>query len=629
MRVLTWIILLALVAYIQSYTIPENDLLDLPKGKELLDQEYIFDDLWEKVKSAANRLVDSVKASTQKIIEQYKPQILAALENVKKVVIKGVKDLIIEIVNGIVKIITDGVSSTSDGKDHPEFDLVSFPIFEVIDGSSIPRINFVTDAWKKVTDAFEKAGDKISNQTRALIEKYKPKVTDALTRVKKVIIDEGKRIVIEIIGDIVKIVVEDLQEDEIVKELAALSEDSELMDAEFFFSELWEKVKTAANRLVDSVKATTQKIIEQYKPQILAALENVQKVVIKGVKDLIIEVVNGIVKIITDGVSSTSDGKDHPEFAIVSFSIFEEIDGSSIPRINFVTDAWKKVTDAFEKAGDKISNQTRALIEKYKPKVTDALTRVKKVIIDEGKRIVIEIIGDIVKIVVEDLQKKDEIVKELAALSEDSELMDAEFFFSELWEKVKTAANRLVDSVKATTQKIIELYKPQILAALENVQKVVIKGAKDLIIEVVNGIVKIITDGVSSTSDGKDHPEFAIVSFSIFEEIDGSSIPRINFVTDAWKKVTDAFEKAGDKISNQTRALIEKYKPKVTDALTRVKKVIIDEGKRIVIEIIGDIVKIVVEDLQEDEIVKELAALSEDSELMDAEFFFSLNYGKR
>ena len=70
-----------------------------------------------------------------------------------------------------------------------------------------------------------------------MIEKYKPKVTDALTRVKKVIIDEGKRIIIEIIDDIVKIVVEDLQEDEIVKELAALSEDSQLMDAQFFFSE--------------------------------------------------------------------------------------------------------------------------------------------------------------------------------------------------------------------------------------------------------------------------------------------------------------------------------------------------------------------------------------------------------
>ena len=97
---------------------------------------------------------------------------------------------------------------------------------------------------------------------------------------------------------------------------------------------------------------------------------------------------------------------------------------------------------------------------------------------------------------------------------------------------MKSAANRLVNSVKAATQKIIEQYKPQILAALENVQKVVIKGAKDLIIEVVNGIVKIITDSVSATSDGKDHPEFALVSFSIYEEIDSLSIPRINFVTD-------------------------------------------------------------------------------------------------
>uniref|UniRef100_A0A7M6DJI6 Uncharacterized protein n=1 Tax=Clytia hemisphaerica TaxID=252671 RepID=A0A7M6DJI6_9CNID len=578
MRVLTWIILLALVAYIQSYTIPENDLLDLPKGKELLDQEYIFDDLWEKVKSAANRLVDSVKASTQKIIEQYKPQILAALENVKKVVIKGVKDLIIEIVNGIVKIITDGVSSTSDGKDHPEFDLVSFPIFEVIDGSSIPRINFVTDAWKKVTDAFEKAGDKISNQTRALIEKYKPKVTDALTRVKKVIIDEGKRIVIEIIGDIVKIVVEDLQEDEIVKELAALSEDSELMDAEFFFSELWEKVKTAANRLVDSVKATTQKIIEQYKPQILAALENVQKVVIKGVKDLIIEVVNGIVKIITDGVSSTSDGKDHPEFAIVSFSIFEEIDGSSIPRINFVTDAWKKVTDAFEKAGDKISNQTRALIEKYKPKVTDALTRVKKVIIDEGKRIIIEIIGDIVKIVVEDLQE-DEIV--LAKRN----------IITDLWQKVKSAAQHLSSQIRTYAEKMLQKYRPQIMTTLKVVGEVVIDQVRKIIIRIIeDGIVGIFVNGEAVTSDGS---AFMLPEKRIYAVLDQSP-PQINIFKDAWSKVKAFVEDKVNKISVSVKAIIEKYRPQIEAGLEKAKKIVIKHGKLIIIEIIGVIVSIIV-----------------------------------
>merc|ERR1712019_256567 len=129
-----------------------------------------------------------------------------------------------------------------------------------------------TDAWQKVQDAFNRAGDKISNQTKALIEKYKPKVKDALERVQKVIIEEGKRIVIEIIGDIVKVTVGDLEDEVSVYKRNV-------------FADLWDKVKSAANNTADKVKGIAKNVLDQYKPQILAALENVNKVVIQGAKE--------------------------------------------------------------------------------------------------------------------------------------------------------------------------------------------------------------------------------------------------------------------------------------------------------------------------------------------------------
>ena len=108
--------------------------------------------------------------------------------------------------------------------------------------------------------------------------------------------------------------------------------------------------------------------------------------------------------------------------------------------------------------------------------------------------------------------------------------MSKSFFRSIVWEKVKAAASNLADTVRQSTQKVIEQYKPQILAALDNVKKVVIKGAKNLLIEVVNGIVKIIADGDSATSDGKVHAEFSN-AFSIYEVVESPYL-EINIFTD-------------------------------------------------------------------------------------------------
>ena len=71
-----------------------------------------------------------------------------------------------------------------------------------------------------------------------------------------------------------------------------------------------------------------------------------------------------------------------------------------------------------------------------------------------------------------------------------------------VWAKVKEAAKNLGDNIKNKVTDVLENYKPKVLDALNNVKKVVIDGVKQIVVEFNNGVVKILTDGQTATSDG-------------------------------------------------------------------------------------------------------------------------------
>ena len=71
-----------------------------------------------------------------------------------------------------------------------------------------------------------------------------------------------------------------------------------------------------------------------------------------------------------------------------------------------------------------------------------------------------------------------------------------------VWDKVKQAAKNLGGNIKNKVTDVLENYKPKVLDALKNVKKVVIDGVTLIVVEVNNGIVKILTDGQTATSDG-------------------------------------------------------------------------------------------------------------------------------
>ena len=61
--------------------------------------------------------------------------------------------------------------------------------------------------WEKVKAAVEAQAGHYKKEIKALIEKYKPRILQQLKKVKKVIISEGKTLIIDMLGDTIKIII--------------------------------------------------------------------------------------------------------------------------------------------------------------------------------------------------------------------------------------------------------------------------------------------------------------------------------------------------------------------------------------------------------------------------------------
>ncbi|XP_057317714.1 uncharacterized protein LOC130662798 [Hydractinia symbiolongicarpus] len=552
---LAFVVLLAITSTISSYSINRQD----EEGFiENFEEKRALTDFWNKVKTAASKLKDDIKGKVLKVLEEYKPKIVGALNNFKKVVVDGTKKVIIEVCGQIVRVIADGESATSGGI-CPSSIKTSEIYVEISDAQ--PSALSFGDIWGKVKTVVTDLGDKIDAKTKELINKYKPQIVEGLKKVHKVVVIEGKKIVIQIINDVVKVVVggDDGASTTVVKR---------------GISDTWNKVKTAASKLKDDIKNKVLKVLEEYKPKIVGALNNFKKVVVDGTKKVIIEVCGQIVRVIADGESATSGGICPS--SIKTSEIYVEISDAQPSALSF-GDIWAKVKTAVTDLGDKIDAKTKELINKYKPQIVEGLKKVHKVVVIEGKKIVIQIINDVVKVVVGgDDGASTTVVKR---------------GISDTWNKVKTAASKLKDDIKGKVLKVLEEYKPKIVGALNNFKKVVVDGTKKVIIEVCGQIVRVIADGESATSGGICPS--SIKTSEIYVEISDAQPSALSF-GDIWGKVKTAVTDLGDKIDAKTKELINKYKPKIVEGLKKVHKVVVIEGKKIVIQIINDVVKVVV-----------------------------------
>jgi len=282
---------------------------------------------------------------------------------VKKVVISEGKTLVIEMLGDAIKIIIKGgIGYEPESNDE----------------------NGLKEIWEKVKAAVQEQTGHYKKEIDALVEKYKPRIIDQLQKVKKVVISEGKTLVIEMLGDAIKI---------IIKGGIGYEPESNLS-----IGDLWDSVKAAVGHLKGEVKVAAQKVIDEFKPQIIDGLQHLKKVVVKGAKTLVIEVRDAIVKVISGGQVATSDGS----YLISNCDVYGVIDGSSEPNhLHSIAEIWSKVKKAASRVPDVMRAATDKIVEKYRQKIIDALMKVGNIVVEAGQKIAIKIVEDVVHIFVD------------------------------------------------------------------------------------------------------------------------------------------------------------------------------------------------------------------------------------
>jgi len=243
---------------------------------------------------------------------------------------------------------------------------------------------------------------------------------------------------------------------------------------------------------------------------------------------------------------------------------------------NGLKEIWEKVKAAVEEQAGHYKKEIDALVKKYKPRIVEQLQKVKKVVISEGKTLVIEMLGDAIKIIIK------------GGIGYEPE---ANLDISQLWDLVKAALERLTGEVRASAQKVIDEFMPQIIAGLKSLRKVVVKGAKKLVIEIRNAIVRIIGGGQVVTSDGS----YLISNCDVYGVIDGSYEPNWHTVSELWGKVKKAASLVPQVMKAATDKVVAKYRQKIIDALMKVGNIVIEAGQKIAIKVVEDVVHILVD----------------------------------
>merc|ERR1719494_300754 len=314
-------------------------------------------------------------------------------------------------------------------------------------------------------------------------------------------------------------------------------------------NDVYEKARAAAEKLNGDVRDYVLAKIEELKPQVIEGLNKAKTVVIDGAKKIYLQVKDKIVRIIT-GASSAVSGSE-------AYGIKDKLKG-----------AWEKVKEAAKNLAGKVKTIVLDIIEENRPLIMEQLNKMKEALIKAGKTVIIRIVNDVAEIIVGD------------NVVESDETYMAKRGFNDLWEKVKAAAANLDDKIKAEVQEMIEHYKPKIIKGLETVKQVIIESGKKIVITIRDEIVDIIAgDDVELV---ESDPQMGYGFKDKMKEI--------------WEKVKGAAKKLGSKTKEIVMKIVEENKPFIMEQLNKIKEALINAGKKVLIQITDDIVKIIVGD---------------------------------
>merc|ERR1711962_499486 len=357
-------------------------------------------------------------------------------------------------------------------------------------------------------------------------------IMEQLNKIKEALINAGKKVLIQITDDIVKIIVGDSagssysglekrgitdiwnQVKNAVKSAAEKVQDylndkmdvlkpkimDALANAKADFNNAWAKVEQAFKDLDAHIKAK----VDEYKPQIIEALNKFQEDV-EDYKDFVIEEGNKIIiRINKFGVKIVEDAQN-----------------------------------VMDKLSDDVRGYVKAKVEELKPQIIEELNKGKQIIVDAVKGVVIQIRDQIVRIITGAQTGSSDEVATYGALDG-------------LWEKIKAVAIKLSPDVL----KIIKEAGPKLAESLKKLGAIVIK-LKGEIIRIIDA------EEIAESSD-----EFAMEKRGI---------------KDIWAKVKAAVKKLGDDIRGRVETAIDELKPQILDSLNKIKEVTINAGKKVII----------------------------------------------
>merc|ERR1712002_808683 len=254
-----------------------------------------------------------------------------------------------------------------------------------------------------------------------------------------------------------------------------------------------------------------------------------------------IEIFNDTVQVIIDGIHALG-GK-------MQISSMDEAEENGLKEI------WEKVQAAVKAYVGQYKEELEKLVAKYKPLIVEQLKKVKKVVIDEGKQLVIDMLGDAIKIIIK------------GGIGYESQ----ENGFKDVWGKVQDAFKKLGQKIKAKSEDlwkkivpvagpVIEKYKDLIIKALQKQGTVVIDEGKKIVITVINDVVKVIIDGMEAASkkieyESEIDPED--VTFAVMVRGPNSAVG--DKIKEIWGKVKAAFQRFGQKLQILQKHLQKKW----------------------------------------------------------------------
>jgi len=570
-----------------------------------------FKQLGEKIKAKSEELWKKIGPAAEAIIKKYKDVIVDAIIKDGKVIISEGRRIAITVIKDVVQVIIDGIHSITKPQTNGED-------------------NGFRETWSKVKKAFKDFGGKVTGksveiwkkigpQTEKIIGKYKEKIIEALKRHGRIVINEGREIVISVINDVVRVVVDGID---------ILTHTKPTANDENGFRETWAKVQQALKELGEKVKSKSEaiwkkigpaaeKALGKYKDVILEALKKDGQVIITEGRKIVITVINDVVKVVIDGIDALTGEKTVP--MMDDEAQLSEQNGMLV---DWVIGHYKAILEGFLKTikafAGRYKEDLKGLLAKYTPRMMAGFKQVFRVVWGEVQELMVDVAGDVIKWILKHGQSDfgskvikviQWVIRHLMPQAQSDEgvvVVAVGNSLGGIWDKVLATAGKLSDTVRDSAKATLEKYKPKIIEAVTKLQKVVIACGKDLIVQIKDGIVKIIADGSTATSDDSSPSEFFFKGHYVMLSFKDAELSVNNGFKEIWAKVQEAFKEFGEKVKAKSEAIwkklgpaamkvLGKYKDVIIDALEKDGKVIIVEGRKIVITIINDVVKVVID----------------------------------